>query len=85
MWHITRGGKNDRTGDEPAMTSVKLTVEKRTAEIVLAVRTGKTYDGDPIDSNRIDCSLRTDGTKMWEYKPAGEDDSAYSSTPQRSR
>lgn len=76
-------GEEYRTGDEPAMTSVKLTVEKRTAEIVLAVRTGKTYDGDPIDSNRIDCSLRTDGTKMWEYKPAGEDDSAYSSTPSK--
>lgn len=76
-------GEEYRIGDEPAMTSVKLTVEKRTAEIVLAVRTGKTYDGDPIDSNRIDCSLRTDGTKMWEYKPAGEDDSAYSSTPSK--
>ena len=74
-------GEEYRTGNEPAMTSVKLTVEKRTAEIVLAARTGKTYDGDLIDSNWIDCSLRTDGTKMWEYKPAGEDDSAYSSTP----
>ncbi len=81
--HVTYNpmGEEYRTGDEPAMTSVKLTVEKRTAKIVLAVRTEKTYDGDPIDSNRIDCSLRTDGTKIWEYKPAGEDDSAYSSTP----
>ena len=68
------------SGDEPAITTVKLTVEKKMPEIVLAHKTLKTYDGEPIDPFKIDRTMETDGALTWEYKPVGADDSEYTTT-----
>lgn len=74
-------GEIYRSGDEPAMTSVKLTVEKETPTVKLEPRTQKTYDGAPIDPSLIDWYLLTNGARIWEYKSVGADDTAYSKTP----
>lgn len=73
-------GESFDRGDEPAMTTVKLTVEKRLPKIVLADRTAKTYDGDPIDPAKIGPMTETNGAMTWAYKPVGADDSAYTAT-----
>ena len=68
-------GEEYRWGDEPAMTSVKLTVGKKTPSIHHAPDDAKNYDGKPIDAP----TFNTDSDGAWtvEYKPAGADDSAY--------
>ena len=68
-------GEEYRSGDEPAMTSVKLTVSKKTPSIDHVPSDGKTYNGKPIDAPS--CSTDSDGTLTVEYKPADADDSAY--------
>ena len=70
-------GESYEDGDEPAMTSVKLTVKKRTPELNLEPNTQKTYDGEPIDPYLIDWTLYGDGARTWEYKPVDADDEAY--------
>ena len=49
------------------MTSVKLTVKKRTPELNLEPNTQKTYDGEPIDPYLIDWTLSGDGARTWQY------------------
>ena len=68
-------GEEYKSGDEPAMTSVKLTVGKKTPSIHHAPDDAKNYDGKPIDAP----TFNTDSDGAWtvEYKPAGADDSAY--------
>ena len=68
-------GEEYRWGDEPAMTSVKLTVDKKTPSINHVPDDAKNYDGKPIDAP----TFNTDSDGAWtvEYKPAGADDSAY--------
>lgn len=68
-------GEEYRSGDEPAMTSVKLTVGKKTPSINHAPDDAKNYDGKPIDAP----TFNTDSDGAWtvEYRPAGADDSAY--------
>lgn len=68
-------GEEYRSGDEPAMTSVKLTVGKKTPSIHHAPDDAKNYDGKPIDAP----TFNTDSDGAWtvEYKSAGADDSAY--------
>ena len=68
-------GEEYRSGDEPAMTSVKLTVGKKTPSIHHVPDDAKNYDGKPIDAP----TFNTDSDGAWavEYKPAGADDSAY--------
>ena len=68
-------GEEYRSGDEPAVTTVKLTVSKKTPFIDHVPSDGKTYNGKPIDAPS--CSTDSDGTLTVEYKPAGADDSAY--------
>ena len=68
-------GEEYRLGDEPAVTSVKLTVSKKTPSIDHVPSDGKTYNGKPIDAPS--CSTDSDGTLTVEYKPADADDSAY--------
>ena len=68
-------GEEYRSGDEPAVTTVKLTVSKKTPFIDHVPSDGKTYNGKPIDVPS--CSTDSDGTLTVEYKPAGADDSAY--------
>lgn len=57
------------------MTSVKLTVGKKTPSINHVPDDAKNYDGKPIDAP----TFNTDSDGAWtvEYKPAGADDSAY--------
>ena len=73
-------GESFGVGDEPAMTTVKLTVEKVIPTVDLEPRTQKTYDGYPIDSSVIKSYIFTDGARTWEYKPVGADDSEYTTT-----
>ncbi len=73
-------GERFGVGDEPAMTAVKLTVEKRLPKIILADWTIKTYDGEPIDPAKIGAMTETNGAKTWTYKPVDADDSAYTAT-----
>lgn len=68
-------GEEYRSGDEPAVTSVKLTVSKKTPSIDHVPSDGKTYNGKPIDAPIFDTD--SDGTPTVEYKPADADDSAY--------
>lgn len=68
-------GEEYRSGDEPAVTTVKLTVSKKTPFIDHVPSDGKTYNGKPIDAPS--CSTDSDGTLTVEYKPADADDSAY--------
>ncbi len=68
-------GEEYRLGDEPAVTTVKLTVSKKTPSIDHVPSDGKTYNGKPIDAPS--CSTDSDGTLTVEYKPADADDSAY--------
>lgn len=68
-------GEEYRSGDEPAVTTVKLTVSKKTPFIDHVPSDGKTYNGKPIDAPIFDTD--SDGTPTVEYKPADADDSAY--------
>ncbi len=68
-------GEEYRLGDEPAVTSVKLTVSKKTPSIGHVPGDAKNYDGNPISAPTFDTD--SDGTPTVEYKPAGADDSAY--------
>ena len=68
-------GEEYRSGDEPAATAVKLTVNKKTPTIDYTSDSGRTYNGKPI--NAPSCSTDSDGALTVEYKPAGADDSAY--------
>ena len=68
-------GEEYKSGDEPAVTSVKLTVSKKTPSINHVPDDAKNYDGKPIDAPTFDTD--SDGTPTVEYKPADADDSAY--------
>ena len=68
-------GEEYRSGDEPAVTSVKLTVSRKTPSISHVSGDAKNYDGNPISAPTFDTD--SDGTPTVEYKPAGADDSAY--------
>ena len=68
-------GEEYRLGDEPAVTSVKLTVSKKTPSIGHVPGDAKNYDGNPISAPTFDTD--SDGTPTVEYKPADADDSAY--------
>ena len=68
-------GEEYRSGDEPAVTSVKLTVSKKTPSIGHVPGDAKNYDGKPISAPTFDTD--SDGTPTVEYKPADADDSAY--------
>ena len=68
-------GEEYRSGDEPAVTSVKLTVSRRTPSISHVSGDAKNYDGKPISAPTFDTD--SDGTPTVEYKPADADDSAY--------
>lgn len=73
-------GETYKTGDEPVMTALKLTVNK--AEPILGVLGGnlkKEYDGKPIEK-APDYVTSSDGDITVEYKPEGADDSEYSTT-----
>ena len=70
-------GEAYKSGDEPAMTAVKLTVKK--AEPILGIsgqNLKKDYDGKPIETP--DYVTSSDGDVTVEYKPAGTDNSEYS-------
>ncbi len=71
-------GEEYKSGDEPAVTSVKLTVSKKTPSINHVPDDAKNYDGKPIDAPTFDTD--SDGAWTVEYKPAGADDSAYTAT-----
>ena len=68
-------GEEYRSGDEPAVTSVKLTVSRKTPSISHVSGDAKNYDGNPISAPTFDTD--SDGTPTVEYKPADADDSAY--------
>ena len=68
-------GESFEVGDEPAMTAVKLTVEKKTPVHDHKQSDGKIYDGQSIGMPTFDTD--SDGTPTVEYKPADADDSAY--------
>ena len=68
-------GEEYRSGDEPAVTTVKLTVSKKTPSIGHVPGDAKNYDGNPISAPTFDTD--SDGALTVEYKPAGADDSAY--------
>ena len=70
-------GESYVAGDEPAMTSVKLAVEKRMPTFSIAQRTERAYDGTPIS---VDSVVTTNGDLVWEYKPVDTDDTAYTTT-----
>ena len=70
-------GESYVAGDEPVMTSVKLTVEKRMPTFNIAQRTERVYDGTPIS---VDSVVTTNGDLVWEYKPVDADDTAYTTT-----
>ncbi len=71
-------GESYKNGAEPAMTSVKLTVGKRTALIDHNTSDKKYYDGKsiPEPSYKTD----SDGAVIFEYKLAGADDLTYITT-----
>ena len=72
-------GEEFRTGDAPAMTSVKLTVHKRMPNIVL--NPGKrVYSGTPLKEKEIPFTVAYNGALVCEFKPADADDSAYTAT-----
>lgn len=68
-------GEEYRSGDEPAVTSVKLTVSRKTPSISHVSGDAKNYDGNPISAPTFDTD--SDSTPTVEYKPADADDSAY--------
>lgn len=68
-------GEEYRSGDEPAMTAVKLTVSRKTPSISHVSGDAKNYDGNPIDEPIFNTD--SDGALTVEYKPADADDSAY--------
>ena len=68
-------GEEYRSGDEPAVTSVKLTVSRKTPSISHVSGDAKNYDGNPVSAPTFDTD--SDGTPTVEYKPADADDSAY--------
>ena len=70
-------GEVYQSGDAPAMTSLKLTVEKTTASMgFLPAKFQKEYDGQPIQTPAY--TANSDGAHTIEYKPAGAEDTAYS-------
>ena len=69
-------GEEFRTGDEPAMTSVKLTVHKRLPYIILNPAE-RVYNGTPLSEKEIPFTVAYNGALLWEFKPADADDSAY--------
>lgn len=68
-------GESYKNGDEPAMTSVKLTVGKRTALIDHNASDKKYYDGKPIPEPSY--RANSDGAVVIEYKFAGAADLTY--------
>ena len=71
-------GEAYSSGDEPAMTSVKLTVSKKSPIIDHVSSDEKTYDGNPIGEPT--CDTDSDGVLTIEYKLADAEDSAYTLT-----
>ncbi len=69
-------GEEFRTGDAPAMTSVKLTVHKRMPYIILNPAE-RVYNGTPLSEKEIPFTVAYNGALLWEFKPAEADDSAY--------
>ena len=72
-------GESYKSGDEPNVTALKLTVNK--AEPILDISDvvcQKEYDGQPIETPSYTTS--SDGAVTVEYKPWGADDSAYGTT-----
>lgn len=72
-------GMRFENGDEPAMTSVKLTVEKQTPAITLYPGE-RVYNGEVLNEDDFHYFVFYDGTPLWEYKPVGADDSEYTTT-----
>ena len=68
-------GEEYRSGDEPAVTTVKLTVSRKTPFTDHVPSDAKNYDGNPIDEPIFNTD--SDGALAVEYKPADADDSAY--------
>ena len=68
-------GEEYRSGDEPAVTSVKLTVGKKKPIIDHVPSDAKAYDGNPINAPTFNTD--SDGASVVEYKLADADDSAY--------
>ena len=68
-------GEKYRTGDEPAVTSVKLTVDKKTPVHDHKPNDAKNYNGKPIGIPTFNTD--SDGALTVEYKPADADDPAY--------
>ncbi len=68
-------GESYKNGDEPAMTSVKLTVGKRTALIDHNMSDKKYYDGKSIPEPSY--RANSDGAVVIEYKLASADDLTY--------
>ena len=68
-------GEEYKSGDEPAMTAVKLTVEKKTPVHDHKQSDGKIYDGQSIGMPTFNTD--SDGARTFEYKKLGEDDAAY--------
>ena len=68
-------GESYKNGDEPAMTSLKLTVGKRTALIDHNTSDKKYYDGKPIPEPSY--KTDSDGAVIFEYKLTGADDLTY--------
>lgn len=68
-------GESYKNGDESAMTSVKLTVSKRTALIDHNASDKKYYDGKPIPEPSY--RANSDGAVVIEYKFAGAADLTY--------
>ena len=68
-------GEEYRSGDEPAVTTIKLTVSRKTPSISHVSGDAKNYDGNPISVPAFNTD--SDGASAVEYKPADADDSAY--------
>ena len=68
-------GESFEVGDEPAMTAVKLTVEKKTPVHDHKQSDGKIYDGQSIGMPTFNTD--SDGALTFEYKRADEEDTAY--------
>ena len=62
--------------DAPAEVTLKLVVEKRTPTIIL-YQEKRDYDGKPLDEDTLRYTVTSDGDFTWEFKPAGADDTAY--------
>lgn len=71
-------GEEYKTGDEPVMTLVKLTVEKKTPIHDHMSSDGKIYDGKSIGMPTFNTD--SDGALTFEYKLADADDTAYTTT-----